>query len=103
MRCLAFVRFPAPSGLTGDKLRAVLEEGVPRYKGIPGLHRKYFLGNSSFGAGVYEWESRATAQAFYNEQWRERLRTVYGAVPQVEYFDVHAMVDNDSGTMRIEV
>ena len=62
MRCLAFVRFPAPAGLT-----------------------------------------RATAQAFYNEQWRERLRTVYGAMPQVEYFDVHAMVDNDSGTMRIEV
>jgi hypothetical protein len=102
MRCVAIVRFPAPAGLSGDKLRAVLEEAVPRYQGIPGLHRKYFLGNSSFGGGVYEWESRAAARAFYNEQWRERLRTVYGALPQVEYFDVHAVVDNDAGTARID-
>jgi hypothetical protein len=102
MRCVAIVRFPAPAGLAGDKLRAVLEEAVPRYQGIPGLHRKYFLGNASFGGGVYEWESRAAARAFYNEQWRERLRTVYGALPQVEYFDVHAVVDNDAGTIRVD-
>lgn len=102
MRCVAIVRFPAPSGLSADKLRAVLEEALPRYKGIPGLYRKYFLGNASFGGGVYEWESRAAAQAFYNEQWRERLRTVYGVLPQVEYFDVHAVIDNETGTARID-
>ena len=102
MRCIAIVRFPAPAGLTGERLRAVLEEAVPRYLAIPGLHRKYFLGNAGFGGGVYEWESRATAQAFYNETWRERLRSIYGAVPQVEYFDLHAVVDNDSQTMRID-
>ena len=102
MRCVAIVRFPAPAGLSGEKLRAVLEESVPRYQGIPGLHRKYFLGNASFGGGVYEWESRDAARAFYNERWRERLRTVYGALPQVEYFDLHAVIDNDAGTARID-
>ena len=102
MRCLAIVRFPAPAGLSGDKLRAVLEDAVPRYQVIPGLHRKYFLGNDTHGGGVYEWDSRAVAEAFYNDTWRERLRTVYGAVPHVEYFDVHAVVDNDSHTMRID-
>ena len=102
MRCVAIVRFPAPTGIPREKLHAVLEETVPRYQGIRGLHRKYFMGNASFGGSVYEWESRAAAQAFYNEQWRERLRTVYGAHPQVEYFDVHAVVDNDAGTARID-
>ena len=102
MRCLAIVRFPAPAGLTGAKLRAVLEEGVPRYQGIPGLHRKYFAGNETHGGGIYEWESRATAQAFYNDTWRERLRTVYGATPEIQFFDVHAVVDNDAHTMRID-
>lgn len=101
MRCVAIVRFPAPADLTDDQLRAALEDAVPRYQGIPGLHRKYFLGNDAHGGGVYEWDSRARAEAFYNEQWRERLRTVYGALPQVEYFDVHAVVDNDAQTARI--
>lgn len=103
MRCIAIVRFPAPPGLSGDRLRAVLEQAVPRYEGIDGLRRKYFLGNSTFGGGVYEWESRAKAQAFYDDQWRERLRTVYGAHPQVEYFDLHAEVDNIAGGHWIEV
>jgi hypothetical protein len=102
MRCIAIVRFPAPAGMTGAKLRAVLDDGVPRYQGLPGLHRKYFLGNVTHGAGVYEWESRAAADAFYNDAWRVRLRTVYGAVPQIEFFDLHAVVDNDAGTARID-
>ncbi len=102
MRCLAIVRFPAPAGLTGAKLRAVLEDSVPRYQGIPGLHRKYFAGNASHGGGIYEWESRETAETFYNAAWRERLRTVYGAVPDVQYFDIHAVVDNDAHTARID-
>jgi hypothetical protein len=101
MRCIAIVRFPAPAGLTGAKLRAVLEDGVPRYQDLPGLHRKYFLGSATHGGGVYEWESRAAADAFYNDAWRERLRTVYGAVPQIEFFDVHAVVDNDTHTTCI--
>jgi hypothetical protein len=102
MRCIAIVRFPAPAGLTGAKLRAVLEDGVPRYQALAGLHRKYFAGNAKHGSGIYEWESRAAADAFYNDAWRERLRTVYGAVPEIEFFDVHAVVDNDAHTMRID-
>ena len=102
MRCIALVRFPAPSGLSGARLRAVLDDAVPRYQDLPGLHRKYFLGNEVHGGGVYEWESRAAAEAFYNHTWRERLGTVYGAVPEVEFFDLHAVVDNDAHAARID-
>jgi hypothetical protein len=103
MRCLAIVRFPAPAGLSGPKLRAVLEDAVPRYQDLPGLHRKYFAGNDAHGGGVYEWDSRERAQAFYNATLRERLRTVYGAVPEVEFFDVHAVVDNDAHMATVDV
>jgi hypothetical protein len=102
MRCLAIVRFPAPAGLSGAKLRAVLEDGVPRYQGLPGLRRKYFAGNEIHGGGIYEWDSREAAQAFYNDAWRARLRTVYGAVPEIEFLDIHAVVDNEAGTARID-
>jgi hypothetical protein len=73
MRCLAIVRFPAPAGLSGAKLRAVLENGVPRYQDLPGLHRKYFTGNATHGGGIYEWESRAAADAFYNDAHTARI------------------------------
>jgi len=103
MRCVAIVRFPAPAALSGEQLRKVLEDAVPRYRVIPGLHRKYFLGNDTHGGGVYEWQDRATAQAFYDAAWFERMRTVYGAVPDIQYFDMHAVVDNDGGTSVIDV
>ena len=68
------------------------------------VHRQFPLDrcNDTHGGGIYEWESRAAADAFYNDAWRERLRTVYGAVPQIEFFDVHAVVDNDAHTARID-
>jgi hypothetical protein len=102
MRCIALVRFPAPAGLTGAKLRAVLEDAVPRYQVIPGLHRKYFIGNDTQGGGVYEWESQEAAHAFYNDAWFERLRVVYGAKPELQFFELHAIVDNDAHTARID-
>ncbi len=102
MRCITLVRFPAPAGLSGMKLRAVLEDAVPRYQKVPGLQRKCFIGNDMHGGGVYEWESRAAAQAFYDEAWFERLLTVYGARPELQFFDLHALVDNDAHTTRID-
>ena len=102
MRCITLVRFPAPTGLNGARLRAVLEDAVPRYRRIPGLHRKCFLGNDTHGGGVYEWESREIAQAFYDEAWFERLRTVCGAQPELQFFDLHALVDNDAKIARID-
>lgn len=53
-------------------------------------------------SGVYEWESREAAQAFYDEAWFERLRTVYGTQPELQFFDLHALVDNEAQTARID-
>jgi hypothetical protein len=69
---------------------------------MAGLQRKYFIGNAAHGGGVYEWESRAAAAAFYDAAWREQLRNRYGVEPQVELFDLHAVVDNEAGTTRID-
>ncbi len=37
MRCITLVRFPAPAGLRGAKLRAALEDSMPRRQVAPGL------------------------------------------------------------------
>ena len=58
--------------------------------------------NDTHGGGVYEWESLEAARALYDETWFERLRTVYGAQPELQFFDLHAMVDNDAHVARID-
>jgi hypothetical protein len=40
--------------------------------------------------------------AFYDDAWLQRLTTVYGAVPQSRFFDLHPVVDCDPGTARID-
>lgn len=101
MRCLTIVRFPADPSLDPARLSNLIRESIPRFQGIPGLRRKVFIGNDTTGGGVYEWDSRAAADAYFNETWTERMHDVYGAVPTVEFFDLHAVVDNASGRVEI--
>jgi hypothetical protein len=101
MPCLTIVRFAAPAEVDAAQLRELLREALPRYRVIPGLRRKYFIGSASTGGGVYEWDSRAAAEAYYSQDWYERMLDVYGAHPEVEFFDVHALVDNEAGRSEI--
>ncbi|MBP6514448.1 MAG: hypothetical protein KA224_04665 [Steroidobacteraceae bacterium] len=102
MRCLTVVRFPAPAGLDDATLRRILEDSAPRYRGIPGLHRKYFISDATTGGGVYEWETRDVAMMFYDTAWHERMKTVYGVTPDLLFFDVRALVDNDADAVLID-
>jgi hypothetical protein len=91
MRCITLVRFPKPTGLSGARLRAVLEDAVPRYQKIPDLHRKCFLGNDTHGGGVYEWESREAAQAFYKDRrlTRRLFTQLSQSIAQTATRDLH--------------
>ncbi len=102
MTCLAIVTFPTRADLSGDALRALMESAVPRYQGVPALRRKYFIGGAELSGGVYEWESRAAAERFYGEDWFARMTAIYGERPCVQFFAVHALVDNEAGTASID-
>ena len=94
---VAIVRFPVPGGLTLDAARDVFTASAPSYRGMPGLHRKYYLRteDGTGAGGVYLWESRAAAEAVYTDEWRERLTERYGAPPQVEFLDCPVIVEPD--------
>jgi hypothetical protein len=102
MRCLTIVTFPTRTDLSRDGLRELMEHAVPRYRGVPDLRRKYFIGGPELSGGVYEWESRAAAEGFYGEEWFARITELYGARPHVQYFAIHALVDNDAGTASVD-
>ena len=47
--------------------------------------------------GVYLWETRATAEAVYNNEWKARVKQLYGSEPEITWFDTPVIVDNQAG------
>ena len=90
------VNFPAPDGASVDSMKDAFSLTAPLYKGLPGLVRKYYLFDpeSGTGGGVYLWESREKAEAFYDEVWRNRIKEKYGAAPVISFYESPVIVDN---------
>jgi hypothetical protein len=83
--------------LSPAALRELLERTAPRYRAVPGLLRKLFLGAPGIGGGFYEWRNRADAEAWFDARWHEQMRAAYGVEPRIEWFEVACVVDNVRG------
>ena len=89
---VTIVTFPTPDSVPDSK--ALINAAAPRYQTIPGLNRKYFIGNEKVAGGVYEWRDRGSAERFFDRAWYQQMTATYGAQPEVEYFDTPCLVDN---------
>ncbi len=98
------VNFPAPEGATLESITEAFRSTTPQYEGLPGLIRKYYLFDPESGAagGVYLWEDRAQAEAFYNDAWRARLTEKYSAPPVINFFESPVIIDNALETVTVE-
>lgn len=93
----AIVRFKLPSTVTRDEATALYKSSMPKYQGLPGLVRKYYLfDEQGVGGGVYLWESRAAAERVYTKEWRSMIAARYGAEPEITYYETPVIVDNAS-------
>lgn len=91
----AIVRFPLPKDVTLADATALFEGSAPKYKGMPGLVRKYYLfSEEGVGGGAYLWESREAAEKIYNDEWKAFIKDRYGAEPEILYFESPVIVDN---------
>ncbi len=92
----AVVRFKLPKGTMLADAKAKFETTAPRYRGLNGLARKYYLfdAEASTGGGCYLFESRAAAEAILNDDWRARIRANYGADPEIDFFETPVIVEN---------
>lgn len=96
---VAIVTFPAPAEAPADP-RALLEATAPAYREVAGLVRKYFIGNERAAGGVYQWRDRESAERYFDESWRVRMRERYDVEPAVEFFDAPCVVDNAEGAIH---
>ena len=96
----AVVQFALPSPISLEEAARRFESSAPKYQGLPGLIRKYYIRSQDgrTAGGIYLWESRAAAEAVYSGEWRARVEQLYGAKPEITWFDTPVIVDNLTGT-----
>lgn len=96
------VDITTPAGVTGERLNAEFAAAVPVYQKIPGLLRKHFTVTSGSFGGVYLWKDEASAKAWFNTAWHERVRKTYGQDAKIEWFDTPILLptQNAANTVR---
>jgi hypothetical protein len=95
------VSIPIPASISREQAVAAMQKSVPQYQALPALTRKYFtLSDDGKFGGIYLWNSRAEAQAWFSDAWRARATATYGAAPVVTYFDVPIVIETAAGVTK---
>ena len=78
--CIVIVQFDLP-GRSAEQARASGLASAPTYRALraDGLVRKDYLNGDAGTGGVYLWESRAAAEAWFTEERLESLAERFGA------------------------
>lgn len=101
----AIVQFKVSGDTTKEQVFNNMNNVAPKFENMPGLIRKNFLfdGDHGVGGGVYTWETREAAEAVYAEggPWREAIRNLYGAEPNITWFETPIIVDNAMGEIKL--
>ena len=83
-------------GITRDEVMALYRHTAPAWAKNPDLITKYYFFNEerSLGGGVYIWTSKEAALRGHGEEYRARVRELYGSEPRISHFDTMIVVDN---------
>jgi hypothetical protein len=100
--CIVVVQFDLPKR-TQDQAIAGGTGSAPIYRGLAGqgLIRKDYLNGETGTGGVYLWESRAAAEAWFTEARIAELTQRFGVRPRLTWYDTHVTVDNLRGETRV--
>ncbi len=95
------VLFDLPKGMTRAEVERNFQESIPRWRGNPDLLRKTMIYSLESGkaGGVYTWNSVERAMTWHDEEFRQRILTLFGSEPSYQYFETPVVVDNASGTV----
>jgi hypothetical protein len=91
----AIVLYKLPPHIDLAACAAHFRSIAPGFRDVPGLIRKQFIyAEDRWAGGVYLWQTRAAAEAFYTGPWLDGIRERYGMDPQIKYFHTACVTDN---------
>lgn len=99
---IAIVRIPleGPKRDT-DLVTRQSVEATKIFHDVKGLRRKYFLNSDAGGGGIYEFDTRADAEAWFNEGWADWMEGRFGVRPTLEIYDNPVVLDNEQDEVRV--
>ena len=100
--CIVVVQFDLPKRSEQQAIAGGTGSG-PVYRGLgeKGLIRKDYLNGEAGTGGVYLWESRAAAEAWFTEARVAELTKRFGGRPRLTWYDTHVTVDNIRNETRV--
>lgn len=87
--------FKVPAGTPKAQLVDTINATAHTYEGIPGLIRKYY-GISPDGSslvGIYLWDNKAVADAFYAGDWLATVTKRWATAPQRQEWETPMVVE----------
>ena len=98
----AIVQYKLPPHIDLAACAAHFRDIAPGFRDVPGLVRKQFIyAEDGWAGGVYLWQTRAAAEAFYAGPWLDGIRDRYGMDPQIKFFETACITDNAIGTVLL--
>ena len=91
-----FVTFRYADNFDERAVREIAEAARARFDGMPGLRAKAFTLNPGKreAANFYVWDSEAAAKGFFTDALVERVTSLYGVRPSVEFVQIATLVEN---------
>ena len=101
--CIVIVQFDLPKRTAEQAIKGATAT-APIYRGLAekGLIRKDYLNGETGTGGVYLWDSRASAEAWYTEDRIADLTKRFGVRPRLTWYDTHVTVDNLADETRVD-
>jgi hypothetical protein len=100
--CIVVVQFDLPKRTEDQAIKGgTTTAPIYRDLGKKGLIRKDYLNGEAGTGGVYLWESRAAAEAWFTAERIAELASRFGARPRLTWYDTHVTVDNLNGETRV--
>jgi hypothetical protein len=98
---LELVTFKAPHGASWQSILDDAKTTVPRWRANADLVRKHYLlsDDGRTCAGLYIWPTRVAAEQAHDAEWRAAVAKRTGAKPDITYFDLMMVLDNEAGTL----
>ena len=98
MHCVVWT-YAVPPRLTEAAIRELFADVAGNYLDVPGLIRKYFgYGEGATSVvGIYLWESREAADAFYSPEWMAGVTERWGAAPRKSEWVVPVVAESIDG------
>ncbi|MDT7784016.1 MAG: hypothetical protein QOF58_2435 [Pseudonocardiales bacterium] len=95
MYCVTWT-YKMPPGQSAEEITGLFAKVAHIYVGVPGLVRKYFGFSEDRLAvvGIYLWESKADADAFYSPEWVTDVKGRWGSMPTKAEWVVPQVVES---------